>query len=171
MTPPHTRETSRAYRFGAGAASDDSRPLVALDVDGVIVLDDEPVVPVTHQLVTAFGKWRREVAIPDGAAEAIATLAERCELAWASAWSYNAHEALRSALSLPEQPWAFLPAQFDADAVADYAAGRRWAWITETGMARSMSTDGAGMIVGTDGRRGLPSVDLGALQEALGLTP
>lgn len=161
---------SRAYGFGPAATSSDPRPLVAIDVDGVIAVDEPPAVPVTAHDVTAWRKWRRRVLIPDGSAEVIRVLSRHCELAWATAWSYDAHEALRNALSLPADPWPFLPAQFHAeDAIAAYAGGRPWAWITEAGDAPGRSRRHGGLVVAVDPRHGLPSIDLGAALRELGV--
>jgi hypothetical protein len=143
---------------------------VAIDVDGVIALDEDPSVPYTAHDVTAWRKWRRSVLIPDGSAEVIRTLSQHCELAWATAWSYDAHEALRDALSLPAEPWRFVPAQFHAeDAIASYAGGRAWAWITESDGASGPSHHQGGLIVAVDPRRGLPSIDVGTLLTELGV--
>ena len=40
------------------------RPLCVLDVEGVVVLED-PVVPVVRHTVTAYGRWRRDVLVPE----------------------------------------------------------------------------------------------------------
>jgi hypothetical protein len=85
-----SRRRSRAYGFGFRAVSSDPRPLVAIDIDGVIALDNPPEVAATLHEVTAWGMWRREVRIAVGTAEMIHQLADRCEVAWATAWSYNA---------------------------------------------------------------------------------
>jgi hypothetical protein len=160
----------RAYGFGPAATSSDPRPLVAIDVDGVIALDEDPAVPCTAHEVSAWRKWRRRILIPDGSTEVIATLSEHCEPAWASAWSYDAHEALRDALSLPREPWTFVPAQFHAeDAIAAYAGGRPWAWITEAVGLPAASSRQGGLIVAVDPRRGLPSIDVAAVLRHLGV--
>ncbi len=160
----------RAYGFGPGATSRDPRPLVAIDVDGVIAVDEDPAVPCTTHAVTAWRKWRREILIPDGSAEVIRALSDRCEMAWATAWSYDAHETLRDALSLPAEPWTFVPAQFHAeDAIASYAGGRPWAWITESASAPGQSHRHGGLTVAVDPRRGLPSIDVEAVLRELGV--
>jgi hypothetical protein len=58
-----------------------------------------------RQTVSAFGKWRREVLIPDGAPATLRRLAELFDCVWTGAWSHNAHPALRPVLSLPATPW------------------------------------------------------------------
>jgi hypothetical protein len=165
------RRRPRAYGYGPRAVSADTRPLIAIDIDGVIALEDPPEVAATAHEVTAWGKWRREVTIANGTAETIHLLAERCEIAWASAWSYTAHEAFRDALSLPSEPWTFLPAQFHAEAaIAEYAAGRRWAWIIESPAGTGLSWRYDGLIVTVDPHRGLPSIDPAGLLSELGVS-
>jgi hypothetical protein len=68
-----------------------------------------------------------------GADVALRRLAERFDIVWASAWSHNAHPALRQVLDLPESPWPFLPVQFHKlDSIRAFAAGRPWAWIDDS---------------------------------------
>lgn len=165
----HHALQARPYQFGSGQQSD-TRPLVAIDVDGVIALDPGATVARTRHVVAAWGKWRREIEVADGTAQALRALASRCEVAWASAWSYTAHEALRPVLELPEDPWHFLPCQFDAATiVAQYAAGRAWAWVTADAASSGQEAEADGGIVAVvDDRRGLPSLDLDELLRRLG---
>ena len=80
------------------------RPVAVLEVDGVLVLED-PVVPVTQVTVHAYGnKWTRQVRVPTAAPGIVARLAERFDIVWASAWSHNAHPALREVLLVPVDP-------------------------------------------------------------------
>jgi hypothetical protein len=113
------------------ARAGQARPVCALDVDGVVVLE-HPEVPVTRTTVSAFGKWRREVLIPDGAPATLRRLAELFDCVWVGAWSHNAHPALRSALHLPAAPWPWIPVQFyKPAAIRAYAGGRPWALIDD----------------------------------------
>ena len=89
------------------------RPLLVLGISGVMVLEGEAAVPVSMHHLSAWGRWVRDVEIPHAASERLAELAERFEIVWASEWGHNAHTAFREALELPEEPWAFLPVQFD----------------------------------------------------------
>lgn len=108
------------------------RPVAALDVDGVFALQN-PVVPVRAESVSAYGKWRRQILVPDNAREFIGELGELFDCVWISAWSHTAHPALRDVLGLPSTPWEFLPVQFHKrDAIRRYAAGRPWVWIDDS---------------------------------------
>lgn len=145
------------------------RPLVVLGISDVVVLEGETDVPVTVHEVSAWGRWVREVAIPDAAVRSIHRLAEKYEIVWASEWGHNAHTAFATALELPEEPWPFLPVQFDKlDAIRAYAGGLPWAWID--GPVVDLHDPGLvedGVVVRVDPRRGLDGVDLDAVEEAL----
>ncbi|MFI8634226.1 hypothetical protein ACIGEP_16715 [Microbacterium sp. NPDC077663] len=107
-----------------------AKPICVLGISDVVVLEDEPTVPVTVHRVSAWGKWSRDVAIPDAASRKLAELAEAFDVVWASEWGHNAHTALRGVLDLPAEPWPFLPVQFDKiDAVRRYADGLPWVWL------------------------------------------
>lgn len=108
------------------------RPLLILGISGVVVIETEPRVPVTIHRISAWERWVRNVAIPDAAASQLRDLAERFAIVWASEWGHNAHTAFRSALALPEDPWPFLPVQFDKlDHIRAYADGAPWAWVDD----------------------------------------
>jgi hypothetical protein len=147
------------------------RPIAVLGISDVVVLESEPRVPVTTYTVSAWGKWVREVQIPDVAPERIRQLAEHFDLVWASEWGHNAHTAFRPALGLPEEPWPFLPVQFDKlAAIRAYADWMPWVWIDdpvvdlrEAGMVAP--TDG--VIVRVDPHEGIAGVDVPALVAAV----
>ncbi|WEK62510.1 MAG: hypothetical protein P0Y60_07145 [Candidatus Microbacterium colombiense] len=108
------------------------RPLLVLGISGVVVLEGEAAVPVSVHHLSAWGRWVRDVAIPDAAATRLAELAERFEIVWASEWGHNAHTAFRQALDLPEEPWPFLPVQFDKlRMIRDYAGALPWVWVDD----------------------------------------
>ena len=108
------------------------RPLLVLGISGVLVLEGDAAVPVSTYHLSAWGRWVRDVQIPDAAAAVLSELAERFEIVWASEWGHNAHTAFREALALPEEPWAFLPVQFDkARMIRDYAGALPWAWVDD----------------------------------------
>jgi hypothetical protein len=107
-------------------------PVLGIDVDGVIALDEPALTPCVSESVSAWGWWRREICVPVGAADIVARLAEHFEIVWVSAWGHNAHTALTPVLGLPVKPWTFLPVQFDkAAAVAEYAGDRPWLLIAD----------------------------------------
>ena len=170
MTGAVEPRLSHGYGYRLGPRTDDPRPLVTVDVDGVIAVDPPACVPATAHEVSAWGRWRREILVPDAAASVLERLAHHCEVAWVSAWSYTAHEALRDVLELPPTPWAFLPVQFDAVAVVrEYAAGRPWAWIAEAGLATASQAGDGGVIAAVDPHGGLGLLDVDGLLAALGV--
>jgi hypothetical protein len=146
------------------------RPIAVLGISDVVVLESDPLVPVTTHTVSAWGKWVREVRIPDAAPERIRQLAEHFDLVWASEWGHNAHTAFRPALGLPEEPWPFLPVQFDKlAAIRAYAGGMPWVWIDDPVVdlhgARPEPADG--VIVRVDPHVGIAGVDVAALAAAV----
>ncbi|HEX6524841.1 MAG TPA: hypothetical protein VF070_33280 [Streptosporangiaceae bacterium] len=137
------------------------RPIAVVEVDGVLVLD-HPTVPVTETVVHAYdNRWARRVKVPVGADVALRRLAERFDIVWASAWSHNAHPALRQVLDLPESPWPFLPIQFHKlDFIRAFAAGRPWAWIDDSIHDLGRLDDPPdGILVPVDSGSGIMSVD------------
>jgi hypothetical protein len=139
-----------------------ARPVLGLDVDGVIALVPPARVPSHELRVDAWGRWERTIVVPDAARPAIERLARDFEIVWVSAWGHNAHTSLRDALGLPEQPWRFLPVQFaKAQAVAAYAAGRPWLLVHE-----GVDEDSARLgehVVHVDPSCGIGAVDPGEL--------
>jgi hypothetical protein len=145
-----------------------ARPLVVLGISDVIVLESAPTVPTSRHRVSAWGRWTREVDIPDAAPAIIRDLGERFDIVWASEWGHNAHTAFRDALQLPEDPWPFLPVQFDKlAAIRRYAQGLPWAWID--GSVVDLDEDAAsltdGVIVRVDPSQGIAGVDAEALAD------
>ena len=106
----------------------DGRPLLFLDVDGVLALWD-PIVEVDR--VRPAGQAGVPVLIPTGAAGRLRQLAGRFEMVWATAWGTDAPELL--------SPWLGIGADWpvlDYDgykwaAICDYATGRPFAWIDD----------------------------------------
>lgn len=141
------------------------QPVLALGISDVIVLESEPRVPYAMHHVSAWGKWVRDVAIPIEAPARIAALAERFQVVWASEWGHNAHTAFRAALDLPEEPWPFLPVQFDKlPAVRRYAGALPWAWVdgpvADLHESPGEAQDGSdGVIVRVDPGVGIAGVD------------
>ena len=149
------------------------RPLVVLGISDVVVLEQEPSVPVTMHHVSAWGRWVRDVAIPDAAPAAIRRLAERYDVVWASEWGHNAHTAFAVALGLPAEPWPFLPVQFDkAAAIRAYAGGLPWAWIDSPVTDLHAPASGAdGILIRVDPGSGIAGVDLDRLDADLAALP
>lgn len=138
---------------------DERPPLLALDVDGVVVLDEPAQTDSLQCSVTAWGRWRRRIEIPVDAARIISRLSEHFEIVWVSGWGHNAHTALAPVLGLPDAPWSFLPVQFDkARAVARYADGRPWLLI-EDSIGGASDPAAAAHVISVDPFRGLADVD------------
>lgn len=146
-----------------------TRSIAVLEVDGVLVLEN-PVVPVVQATVHSAGnKWTRTVQVPAAAPALVARLAEHFDIVWASAWSHNAHQALREVLNLPAEPWPFLPVQFrKLPAIRAYASGRPWVLIDDGihdfGVTVSQPD---GLIAAVDPGRGITAVVPEALHAEL----
>ena len=104
---------------------------------------------------------------PDAAAERLHELSEHFDIVWASEWGHNAHTAFREALELPEEPWPFLPVQFDKLAhIRRYAAGLPWIWVDDP----LVDLDGEppvcddGVVVRVDPTSGIAGLDVDDLR-------
>ncbi|QFY10036.1 hypothetical protein GBF35_28375 [Nonomuraea phyllanthi] len=151
------------------AAVTAGRPLAVLGVDGVVVLEGETRVPARLEHLSARGKWVRDLQVPDGTREAVAHLARRYGIVWASEWGPNAHLALTGVLGLPAAPWPYLPVQFNKlAAIREYAAGRPWVWIDDPVVDLDpLPGEPGGVIVRVDPARGLAGLDLSVIDEAV----
>jgi hypothetical protein len=140
------------------------RPLLMLDVDGVLNPYAAPACPAGYQELDLFpgeepvwlcsqhGPWLRELAV-------------EFELVWATGWGADANLVLAPLLRLPDLPvLALPPAPFDpADklpAVASFARDRPLAWIDDL-----LPADADGWA----SSRGVPTLLLG-VDPAEGLT-
>jgi hypothetical protein len=112
------------------------RPLLAVDVDGVISLfgfEELPEsVPARFELVDGYVR-----CISVGAGERLQRLTEDFDLVWATGWEDRV-SALAAILELPEWPVLtfdgearFGTADWKLGPLADYAAGRPLAWIDD----------------------------------------
>ncbi len=148
-------------------------PLLVMGVSGVLVLDAAPAVPTTRHHVSAWGKWARDVVVPDVAPQMLLELGRHFEIAWASEWGHNAHTALARTLGLPQEPWPFLPVQINKiDAIRNYAAGSPWAWIDDDVTDLSGAPQASdGVIIRTDPARGIAGIDIGGLVDAVNRLP
>jgi hypothetical protein len=114
-----------------------SRPVLFLDVDGVISLFgfEGGLPPGRHHWVNGILH-----CISDGAGERICRLGEHFELVWATGWEETANEYLPHLLGLPaELPWLtfdgaarFGVAHWKVEAIDRYAGpSRPAAWIDD----------------------------------------
>jgi hypothetical protein len=155
-----------------GPEADRDRPVAVIDVDGVLVLE-RPVVPVGRHVVSAYGRWSREVLVPTAAPARLRELTEHFELVWAGAWSHMAHSALRDVLQLPPDPFPFLPVQFHKlPAIRRHAAGRRWLLIDDGIHDLGQVPDpDDGLLVPVDSTRGIVDVRPADLLRQLATLP
>lgn len=147
-----------------------TRPVAFLGLAGVIYLDAEPAVATRTERVSAWGRWARDVAVPEGTARQVAALSARTDVVWISEWGHNAHTAFAGVLGLPVGPWPTLPVQFGKlQAIHDYlraqAGSPPWLWIDDPLVIPPGAT--GGVVVATDPRRGLAGVDVTALCDGL----
>ena len=144
------------------------RPLLVLGISGVVVIEGVASVPVSTHHLSAWGRWVRDVEIPDGAPARLRELAEHFEVVWASEWGHNAHTAFRRALDLPAEPWPFLPVQFDKlRTIREYAAGLPWVWVDDPIVDLSGEPPACedGIVVRVDPAVGLLGVDVADLRD------
>jgi hypothetical protein len=120
-------------------AGDDSRPVLAVDVDGVISLFgfDEPLAQAPGEMHLIDGIAH---CISRAAGERLIRLAQHYDLIWATGWEERANEHLVLLLGLPgELPYLtfggnarFGTAHWKVDAIDAYAGDRPLAWIDDS---------------------------------------
>ncbi|MGH2991850.1 MAG: hypothetical protein ACRDMA_18705 [Solirubrobacterales bacterium] len=116
---------------------DAERPILAVDVDGVISLfgfDDPTDAAGDFHLIDGIAH-----CISRSAGERLRRLSDWYELVWATGWEERANEYLPQLLGLPaELPYLtfdgrarFGSAHWKIDAIAEYAGDRPLAWIDD----------------------------------------
>ncbi len=121
-----------------GTESSGDRPVLAVDVDGVISLFgfDEPIeqAPCKFQLIDGMAHC---ISLEVG--ERLRRLAPYYEMVWATGWEDRANEYLLHLLGLQSLPVIrfgnnakFGSAHWKLDPIERYAAGRRLAWIDDS---------------------------------------
>ncbi len=114
-----------------------SRPILAVDVDGVISLFGFEEAPdrgtAKFELVDGMVHCISLVA-----GERLLRLSEQFELVWATGWEAKANDYLPNILGLPELPYIsfdgaarFGSAHWKLGPLEEYAAGRAVAWIDD----------------------------------------
>ena len=151
------------------------RPVLAVDVDGVISLFgfEEPPehAPCSFQLIDGMAH-----CISFEVGERLRRLAPHYDLVWATGWEDRANEYLLHLLGLQRLPVIrfggdakFGSAHWKLNPIATYAAGRKLAWIDDSlddecrrwAAARAEPT----LLVQTESARGLEDVHVEALIE------
>lgn len=116
---------------------DDARPLLAVDVDGVVSLFDfdEPPAPPAARLEMIDGEMHC-ISVASGAR--LLRLTDFFELFWASGWEARTAE-LGELLGIPEQPYLrfrgkakFGSADWKLEPLQDYAGERALAWVDDS---------------------------------------
>lgn len=130
------RPRERAGR-PSGGAEDSERPILAVDVDGVVVLygHDERSTGTIARLELIDGMVH---CISETAGEHLRMLSEHYSLIWASGWEARANEYLPEILGLPALPHLgfdgsarFGSADWKLRPLEEYARGRAVAWIDD----------------------------------------
>ena len=156
------------------AAEGDGRPVLAVDVDGVISLFgfDEPLTEAPGDVYLIDGVAH---CISRPAGERLVRLSQHFDLIWATGWEERANEHLPLLLGLPgELPYLtfggnaqFGTAHWKLDAIQAYAGDRPLAWIDdnldESCHAWAASRSAPTLLVETDPTRGLEEAHVDAL--------
>ncbi len=150
------------------------RPILALDVDGVISLFgfEGPLdqVPGTFHLIDGMAH-----CIPEGIGARLSRLAEHYEIIWATGWEDRANDRLPEILGLPgELPFLtfdgnarFGSAHWKIEAIDRYAGERPVAWIDDciddSCEAWAAERSAPTLLVPTEPDRGLEEAHVDAL--------
>jgi HAD domain in Swiss Army Knife RNA repair proteins len=154
--------------------SNGDRPILAVDVDGVISLFgfEEPLAeaPGEFHLIDGIAH-----CISRAAGERLMRLADHYELVWATGWEERANEHLPTLLGLPEElPYLtfggdarFGTAHWKVDAIDAYAGDRPLAWlddcIDDSCRVWAQHREAPTLLVEVDSRRGLEDAHVDAL--------
>jgi hypothetical protein len=129
--------TASAHARRGGGAERSQRPLLFVDVDGVVSLFGfDPTAPPAGapQMVDGIIHW-----VGAHAGARLARLAERYELVWATGWEEKANEYLVRVLDMPAplpvlsfENAVFGTAHWKLEAIGTYAGDRPAAWIDDS---------------------------------------
>lgn len=150
-----------------------SRPVLAVDVDGVVSLFgfDEPPDSSTARFVRVGGV-EHCISLPAG--ERLRRLSELYDLVWASGWEEQANAHLPEILGLPELPYLgfdgaarFGSAHWKVAPLDEYARGRPLAWVDdsleETCYEWARQRDVPTLLMPTESHLGLEEIHVDAL--------
>lgn len=153
---------------------DGSRPILAVDVDGVISLFgfDEELIDAPGELKLIDGMLH---CISVAAGERLRRLGEHYDLVWATGWEERANDHLPPLLGLSDDlpvltfggRARFGSAHWKVDALDDYGGARPLAWIDdnidETCERWAASRKAPTLLVPTESDRGLEEVHVDVL--------
>src|SRR6185437_3745053 len=106
----------------------DEKPLLFLDVDGVLALFPPPADGVR----VANEENRMVVTVCPGVRDRVDRLRETFEIIWATAWQGAAHMQFRDHLGLPRESYPYIRYMgCKLPEIVRFAAGRRWAWVDD----------------------------------------
>jgi hypothetical protein len=114
-----------------------SKPILAVDVDGVISLFDfeQPGPPADTRFELVDGLVHC-ISVPTG--DQLRRLGRNFELVWATGWEARANEHLPAILGVPELPYLsfdgkarFGSSQWKLTPLEEYSRGRALAWIDD----------------------------------------
>jgi len=149
-----------------------TRPLLAVDVDGVISLFGFEQLPegVPTRFEMIGGLMR---CISTGTGARLRRLAEDFDLVWATGWEGRANQ-LAEILEVPEYPYLtfdgaarFGSSDWKLEALGDYAAGRALAWVDDCFEERisawAAAREEPTLLMATESHLGLQDVHVEAL--------
>jgi hypothetical protein len=160
--------------LGDGPPLSDDRPVLAVDVDGVISLFgfEDPLNEAPGEFVLIDGLAH---CISRAAGERLVRLSDYYDLIWATGWEERANEHLPVLLGLPDElPYLtfggnarFGTAHWKVDAIDEYAGDRPVAWVDDSiddscrqwALERPAPT----LLVEVNPRRGLEEAHVAAL--------
>lgn len=157
---PHVRQDSSSSAEPPEHPIDPIRPLLYLDVDGVL----NPVCPDPRGDFTLHRIHGCAVLISARHAAWLRELADVYELAWASTWESHANSAIAPLLGLPALPVVPLRGGSAGGAGGDWlpilrhAAGRPFAWVDDLvppAVVRSCAGRGDRLVLTVDPGQGL----------------
>jgi hypothetical protein len=171
---PEERDVAEPQDGLQRAAQGRDRPVLAVDVDGVISLFgfEQPLTEAPGEVVLVDGVPH---CISRAAGERLMRLSDHYDLIWATGWEDRANEHLPLLLGLPgELPYLtfggnarFGSAHWKLDAIQAYAGERALAWIDdnldESCHAWAASRAAPTLLVETDPTRGLEEAHVDAL--------
>ena len=132
------RQPASRFSFTTLARMHEERPILALDVDGVISLfgfEGPPgEAPGRFHLISGMAH-----CIDDGVGERINRLADRYEVIWATGWEDRANDSLAPLIGLPDLPFLtfdgaarFGSAHWKLGPIDEFAGDRALAWIDDS---------------------------------------